>query len=119
MFGIHLQNEYQTVVQMPTTLREAIISNIAEIKPGDIVVHRENGIGQFVGIVQRKVQRTLIDCIESEYANSVFFLCQSIRLNLYMLRSMGSTPKLDKLGSPSWEKRFRKVRHSVGAMAES
>ena len=31
---------------------------------------------------------------------------------------MGSTPKLDKLGSPSWAKRFRKVRHSVGAMAE-
>lgn len=106
-------------VQMPTTLREAIISNIAEIKPGDIVVHRDNGIGQFVGIAQRKVRDTLIDCIQIEYANNVFFYMPVDKIeDLYRYRSMGSTPKLDKLGSPSWAKRFRKVRHSVGAMAE-
>ena len=106
-------------VQMPTTLKEAIISNIAEIKPGDIVVHRDNGIGQFVGIVQRNVQETLIDCIQIEYANNVLFYMPVDKIeDLYRYRSMGSTPKLDKLGSPSWAKRFRKVRHSVGAMAE-
>ena len=106
-------------VQMPTTLKEAIISNIAEIKPGDIVVHRENGIGQFVGIVQQKIRDTLIDCIQIEYANNVFFYMPVDKIeDLYRYRSMGSTPKLDKLGSPSWAKRFRKVRHSVGAMAE-
>ena len=106
-------------VQIPTTLREAIISNIAEIKPGDIVVHRDNGIGQFVGIVQRNIRGTLIDCIQIEYANNVFFYMPVDKIEaLYRYRSMGSTPKLDKLGSPSWAKRFKKVRHSVGAMAE-
>ena len=106
-------------VQIPTTLKEAIISNIAEIKAGDIVVHRENGIGQFVGIVQRNVRDTLIDCIQIEYANNVFFYMPVDKIeSLYRYRSMGATPKLDKLGSPSWAKRFKKVRNSVGAMAE-
>lgn len=115
----YIFNMSTQVVQMPTTLKEAIISNIAEIKPGDIVVHRENGIGQFVGIVQRNIKDTLIDCIQIEYANKVFFFMPVDKIeSLYRYRSMGSTPKLDKLGSPSWEKRFRKVRHSVGAMAE-
>ena len=82
-------------VQMPTTLKEAIISNIAEIKPGDIVVHRDNGIGQFVGIVQQKLRDTLIDCIQIEYANNVFFYMPVDKIeDLYRYRSMGSTPKL-------------------------
>ena len=39
--------------RVPTTLKEAVISNISEIQSGDLVVHRENGIGQFVGIAQK------------------------------------------------------------------
>ncbi len=104
---------------IPTTLKDAVISNIAEIKAGDIVVHKENGIGRFVGIVQQNINETFLDCIQIEYANEVFFFMPVDKIeNLFRYRSMGSTPKLDKLGSPSWAKRFRKVKHSVGAMAE-
>ena len=105
--------------RMPTSLRDAVISNIAEIQSGDIVVHRENGIGQFIGITQRTVQNTQIDCIQIEYANNTFFYMPIDKIeDLYRYRSMGPTPKLDKLGSPSWAKRFKKVRNSVGALAE-
>ncbi len=105
--------------RIPTTLKDAVISNIADIKPGDIVVHKENGIGKFVGIVQQNIRGTLIDCIKIEYANSAFLLMPVDKIeDLFRYRSMGSTPKLDKLGSPSWAKRFRKVKDSVGEMAE-
>ena len=115
----HILKMSKQAIRVPTTLKEAVISNIAEIKPGDIVVHKENGIGQFVGIVQQNVQGTLIDCIQIEYANNVFFYMPVDKIeSLFRYRSMGARPKLDKLGSPSWAKRFRKVKNSVGAMAE-
>ena len=101
--------------RMPTSLRDAVISNIAEIQSGDIVVHRENGIGQFIGITQRTVQNTQIDCIQIEYANNTFFYMPIDKIeDLYRYRSMGPTPKLDKLGSPSWAKRFKKFETVSG-----
>ena len=86
-------------VQMPTTLKEAIISNIAEIKPGDIVVHRENGIGQFVGIAQRK-----FGYAHRLYSNqyeqcSLYTPVDKLKISIVTIN--GIHPKLDKLGSPS------------------
>ena len=116
----HLLNlGVSTRQRVPTTLKEAVISNISEIQSGDLVVHRENGIGQFIGIAQKEFQGSFIDCIQIEYANRVFYYMPVDRIeSLYRYRSMGAHPKLDKLGSPSWERRFKKVRNGVGALAE-
>ena len=47
-------------------------------------MHRDNGIGQFVGIIQSKVRDTLIDCIQIEYANNVFFYMPVDKMKTYI-----------------------------------
>ncbi|HEY2105643.1 MAG TPA: transcription-repair coupling factor [Candidatus Binataceae bacterium] len=96
-----------------------ILVNLEELKPGDIVVHLDHGIGRYRWLKHLKVADTEGDFLNLEYAGDDTLYVPVERINLVQRYVGGDsvTPKLDKLGSGSWDKVKKRTRETVLAMA--
>jgi transcription-repair coupling factor (superfamily II helicase) len=103
-----------------STARSSIIDSFVELSPGDYVVHVNYGIGRFSSIERMKVLGNERDYIKIEYADAetVFVPIEQANLVQRYIGNEGENPRLDKLGSKSWENRKKKVRKSVEELAE-
>jgi len=102
------------------TARSAGIDSFVELNPGDYVVHVNYGIGRFASIERMKVLGNERDYIKIEYADTenVFVPIEQANLVQRYIGNEGEEPKLDHLGSKSWEHRKSKVKKSVEELAE-
>ncbi len=100
--------------------RSKIIDTFIELNPGDFVVHANYGIGRFSGIERMKVLGHDRDYIKVEYAEdeNVFVPIEQANLVQRFIGNEGDAPRLDRLGSKSWENRKTKVKKSVEDLAE-
>jgi transcription-repair coupling factor (superfamily II helicase) len=101
-------------------VRSAVIDTFVELNPGDYVVHINYGIGLFKGIERIKTQGHERDYIKLEYLGDevVFVPIEQVNLVQRYIGSEGAPPRLDKLGSKSWENRKGRVKKSVEDIAE-
>ena len=93
---------------------------LEELKHNDLVVHIDHGIGKYRGLKHLKVADTEGDFMNLEYAGNDTMYVPVERINLvqrYVGGGDTEAPKLDKLGSGSWEKVKRRTRQAVLAMA--
>jgi transcription-repair coupling factor (superfamily II helicase) len=102
------------------TTRSASIDSFVELNPGDYVVHVNYGIGRFSSIERMTVLGNERDYIKIEYAEeeTVFVPIEQANLVQRYIGSEGEAPRMDRLGSKSWENRKSKVRKSVEQLAE-
>ena len=102
------------------TVRSAAIDTFVELNPGDYVVHVNYGIGLFKGIERIKALGHERDYISVEYAGeeTVFVPIEQVNLIQRYIGNEGSPPRLDTLGSKSWENRKGRVKKSVEDIAE-
>ncbi|MDO8433527.1 MAG: transcription-repair coupling factor [Candidatus Binatus sp.] len=93
--------------------------NLQELKPDDHVVHIDHGIAKYRGLKHLKVAEVEGDFLHLEYAGNDTMYVPVERINLVQRYIGGDDgePKLDKLGSGSWEKVKRRTRQAVLAMA--
>jgi transcription-repair coupling factor (superfamily II helicase) len=93
--------------------------NLEELKPDDVVVHIDHGIGRYRGLRHMKVAGTEGDFLALEYAEDAKMYVPVERINLVQryIGGDGVEPKLDKLGSGSWERVKRRTKEAVLAMA--
>ena len=93
--------------------------NLEELKPDDFVVHIDHGIGQYRGLRHMKVADVEGDFLTLEYAGNDTMYVPVERINLVQryIGGDGQEPKLDKLGSGSWDKVKRRTKEAVLAMA--
>jgi transcription-repair coupling factor (superfamily II helicase) len=108
--------------RLPRSLKHAksaAIDTFVELNPGDYVVHVNYGIGLFKGIERIKALGHERDYIKLEYAEeeTVFVPIEQVNLVQRYIGSEGAPPRLDKLGSKSWENRKNKVSKSVEDIA--
>jgi transcription-repair coupling factor (superfamily II helicase) len=98
---------------------KGMLVNLEELKPGDIVVHLDHGIGKYRGLKHLKVAETEGDFLNLEYLGDDTMYVPVERINLVQryVGGDGAAPKLDKLGSGSWEKVKKRTREAVLAMA--
>jgi transcription-repair coupling factor (superfamily II helicase) len=91
-----------------------------ELNPGDYVVHLNYGIGLFKGIERVRALGHERDYVKLEYLNDevVFVPIEQVNLVQRYIGNEGSPPRLDKLGSKSWENRKGRVQKSVEDIAE-
>jgi transcription-repair coupling factor (superfamily II helicase) len=94
-------------------------TDFAELKPGDYLVHRVNGVGLYKGLAKLPMKGTPIDFLHIEYDGGALYL-PVYRLNEVQRYVGGDTakPRLDRLGGVTWEKTRRKVSAEVKKMAE-
>ncbi|HOX92685.1 MAG TPA: CarD family transcriptional regulator, partial [Spirochaetales bacterium] len=100
--------------------RSKVIDTFIELNPGDFVVHLNYGIGRFTGIERMKVMGNDRDYVKIEYADdeNVFVPIEQANLVQRYIGNEGDAPRLDRLGSKSWENRKSKVKKSVEDLAE-
>jgi transcription-repair coupling factor (superfamily II helicase) len=101
------------------TARSIAIDTFVELSPGDYVVHVNYGIGRFAAIERMKVLGLERDYIKIEYAESevVFVPIEQANLVQRYIGNEGEEPRLDRIGSKSWETRKSKVKASVEQLA--
>lgn len=100
--------------------KSAVIDTFVELNPGDYVVHVNYGIGLFQGIDRVKAMGNERDYIKLEYADeeTVFIPIEQVNLVQRYIGNEGDNPKLDRIGSKSWENRKNKVKKSVEDLAQ-
>ncbi len=110
----------RTTRQQASSAVEAPESAFADLRAGDYVVHVDYGIGRFVGLVRRvldKHEREFL-VVEYESGDQVFVpVFQADRLTRY-IGTEGGLPKVTRLGTQEWTNAKANVKEAVQKVAE-
>jgi transcription-repair coupling factor (superfamily II helicase) len=98
----------------------AFAADIADLKPGDFVVHTTHGVGEFLGIREITQGDQKGDFMVIEYAADAKLYVPLTRLDLVQkYRGAGETkPSLDRLGGATWSKTKSRVKSRMRDMAD-
>lgn len=97
------------------------IRSLSELTPGDYVVHSAHGIGIYEGIHKLEVQGVVKDYIKIRYAGTDTLYVPVTQLDLvskYIGAREDSSVRLNKMGSPEWQKAKSRTRAAVKNMAK-
>lgn len=97
-----------------------VISNYLELDNGDFVVHKQYGIGKYLGIVTREKNGIHKDYLRIVYKGNdeLYIPLEQFKLIRKFVSKEGVAPKLHKLGSGEWEKTKAKINESVKEIAD-
>ena len=98
----------------------AFLSDLRDLKVGDLIVHVDHGIGQFAGLKQISVGGgdVVQEFLEVRYYADAKLFVPVERLDLIQKYTGGTKPPLDRLGGTTWEKAKSKVKKAMRDMAE-
>lgn len=97
---------------------KAFLSDLRDLKAGDLIVHVDHGIGIFVGLKQIGVGDSMQEFLELRYAGEDKLFVPVERLDLVQKYTGAARPPVDRLGGASWEKAKSKVKKAMRDMAE-
>ena len=109
------------MARQPTKSQMAVFAaDIADLKPGDFVVHTTHGVGQFLGIREIVQGEQKGDFMVLEYAGESKLYVPLTRLDLVQkYRGAGEAkPHLDRMGGVTWEKTKSRVKAKMRDMAD-
>ncbi len=97
--------------------KNAAIQELSALAEGDLVVHKDHGVGRFKYIETLKTLGRSHDCLLIEYSGGDKLYIPAENLDL--LKRYGSSEgELDKLGGSSWQNRKAKSKRKVSITAE-
>lgn len=96
------------------------IKNYQELKIGDYIVHRNHGIGKYLGVETLKMNKLHKDYLLINYSgdDKLYVPVDQMELVQKYVGSEGKEPRLYKLGGTEWAKVKRKVQSSVEDIAD-
>ncbi|MFN8065190.1 MAG: transcription-repair coupling factor [Vicinamibacterales bacterium] len=97
---------------------KAFLSDLRDLKVGDLVVHVDHGIGVFVGLKQIGVGDQQQEFLELRYAGEDKLFVPVERLDLVQKYTGASRPPIDRLGGTTWERAKTRVKKAMRDMAE-
>ncbi len=97
---------------------DAFLSELAAMSPGDLMVHRDHGIGRYEGLTSIPVGKSPHDCVALTYAggDKLFVPVE----NIDVLSRFGSDSEgtaLDRLGGEAWQRRRAKMKERIREIA--
>ena len=98
---------------------ERFIAEAAALSEGDLVVHREHGVGRYEGLVTLDIQNARHDCLRLTYegGDKLFVPVENIDvLSRYGAAEEGA--QLDRLGGVAWQSRKAKLKQRIADMAD-
>src|SRR3954469_9407396 len=106
-------------------LAKTFLSDLRDLKVGDLVVHVDHGIGEFVGLKQLSTTgragatgAEVQEFLELRYHGDDKLFVPVERLDLIQKYTGGVRPALDRLGGTTWEKAKSRVKKAMRDMAE-
>jgi transcription-repair coupling factor (superfamily II helicase) len=113
------EEERRTQDRARRSAAKAFLSDLRDLKVGDLVVHVDNGIGEFVGLKEMTVgPNETLEFLELRYYGDDKLFVPVSRLDLIQKYSGGAKPNLDRLGGTTWEKAKTRVKKAMRDMAE-
>ena len=97
---------------------EAFMAEMANFAEGDLVVHKEFGVGRFEGLVTVEVNGNRHDCLKLTYAEEARLFLPVENIDMLSRFGEGGDAMLDKLGGVSWQKRKAKLKERMKVAAE-
>jgi transcription-repair coupling factor (superfamily II helicase) len=96
------------------------LSSYRELREDDFIVHIDYGIGRFAGLRHLKIGGISNDFLLLEYQDGDKLYLPVDRLNLVQryIGGDGKSPRLDKLGSHSWERAKKRAKAAVSEMVK-
>ncbi len=97
---------------------DAFLSELATMSPGDLMVHRDHGIGRYEGLTSIPVGKSPHDCVALTYAggDKLFVPVENIDvLSRYGSDSEHAT--LDRLGGEAWQRRKSRMKERIREIA--
>jgi transcription-repair coupling factor (superfamily II helicase) len=94
---------------------EGMVRDLAEVKPGDPVVHSQHGIARYLGLVTLDLGEGVMEFLHLEYEGGDKLYVPVSQLHV-ISRYTGASPEaapLHRLGSGQWEKAKRKAARQV------
>ncbi len=105
----------------PRRSKSRSLFSLAELSPGDYVVHSSHGVGQFEGIHKIEMEGVIKDYIKLRYAKGDILYVPVTQLDLvskYIGPREESVVKLNKLGGLEWQRAKNRVRSAVKDIAD-
>ncbi len=94
------------------------IAEVSALSEGDLVIHIDHGLGQYIGLKTLPVQDAPHDCLEIEYAGGSTLYLPVENIELLSRYGAGSeNPVLDRLGGTAWQSRKAKAKQRLKDMA--
>lgn len=98
----------------------AALESLAQLTPGDYVVHLDHGVGMFKGLEQLSVGGENIEVLAIEYAGGEVLRVPVYRVDL-IERWVGETedstpPKVHRIGGRKWKTLKKKTQEAIEAM---
>ena len=113
-------SSYRRKSRRPGRSKGAEIHSLAELTPGDYIVHAAHGIGLYQGIQQLEVQGVVKDYIKLQYDKGDSLYVPVTQLDLvskYIGTKDDVKVKLHRLGGQEWQKAKSRVRAAVKDIA--
>ena len=98
---------------------ERFIAEASALSEGDLVVHREHGVGRYDGLVTLEIQNARHDCLRLTYegGDKLFLPVENIDvLSRYGASEEGAV--LDRLGGVAWQSRKARLKQRIADMAD-
>ncbi|HSL19671.1 MAG TPA: transcription-repair coupling factor [Methylomirabilota bacterium] len=98
----------------------AFVSDLRDLRPGDLVVHLDHGIGRFEGFRRVEVEGRVLEMLALAYRGGDSLLVPVERADLIQKYASGdaeTAPRLDRLGGATWRTRKARVKKAVREMA--
>ncbi|CAM3850184.1 transcription-repair coupling factor [Mucilaginibacter galii] len=95
------------------------LKELRELKPGDYVTHIDHGIGKYAGLEKVEVSGKIQEMIRLIYADNDLLYVNINSLNRISKFSgkEGSVPKMNKLGTDTWERLKKTTKKKVKDIA--
>ena len=92
---------------------------VESLNRGDLVAHEDHGVGRYLGLVRVEVNGGLVDCALLEYdgGDRLKFPVSDLQKIERLEPREGEAPKLDRLGSKTWENLKKRVKQKVVQIA--
>lgn len=117
-FELRGRSETPGPIVLPRKRRRFDVSFIAELKPGDYVVHLDHGIGRFVGLAKHTVDGITKEYFQLEYAANDK-LSVPIELAYKIDKYIGSeSPQIHRLSSTTWQQLKKRVKAETKKIAD-
>lgn len=97
----------------------AFFQDLTQFTVGDIIVHRDKGIGRYLGLKAVEVDRCPHDCLCLEYddGDKLFLPVENIEL-ISRYGDADSLITLDKLGGSGWNNRKARAKKRIQVVAD-
>ena len=96
------------------------IKHFSDIKPGDYVVHVDNGIGKYLGVETLEFDGQRKDFLQIQYggADKLYIPVEQVQFLQKYVSDDNAAPKLSRLGSGDWIKAKSRASAAVEDIAE-